>query len=312
MERRTIRSVPFKSSIQHIANRQNDPSIPEPTAPPLRNCKPGGAVSNGQPPPPLHDWYGTPAPNDEDDGSSEGAAGGSSSQSASTTWMPVETCLPCQAPVSATTSASAIPSAKNQTTTEQVGVTQLSNNVAAVAVPPSSTPTSTSSGAKHTTTQTQADDSLNRRADDEVSSGANDDGGGETVTKNGQCCHTTYTASIVNGPAAGPTGTSSGIGAKSSGKINGTSLSGTLHVGGTAHSIVPTGSTTKPSGTASAGGLTNLTGNGTVNGTGNATGNNSAGSWKLDIVGLVGYGRVALGMGAAVGFAGVVGGWSLV
>jgi len=270
----------------------------------LRDCKAGEPVSNGQGPPPLHDWDGTPAPNGASGNASEGTANNSSevgegAKQSSTTWIPVETCVPCQEPVAA-------PSASSSTIasqiTEQVGVTQLSKNVAAIALPPSSVSTAASKTSApandlNKRTATSNRDEFQRR--DYV----------ETVTRNGQCCHTTYTPSVIGGSSASH---AASVGSKNASA----SLSGTLHVNGQGQTVVSSpgisSGAVKPSGSLGAGGALNGSGNAAGNITGNSTGNNSAASWRLDILGVAGYGRVVFSLTAAICLGAAVGGWSLI
>lgn len=261
-------------------------------------------MSNGQGPPPLHDWDGTPAPDDAPGTASEGTANNSSevgegAKQSSTTWIPVETCVPCQDPISA-------PSASNNAiasqTTEQVGVTQLSKNVAAVAIPPSSVSAAASK-------LSAAGNDLNRRTATSSRDWFERRDDVETVTKNGQCCHTTYTPSVVGGSSASHTAS---VGSKNVSA----SLSGTLHVNGQGQTAVSSpgisSGAVKPSGSLGAGGALNGSGNATGNATGNSTGNNSAGSWRSGIVGVAGYGRVVFSLTAAICLGAAVGGWSLI
>lgn len=140
----------------------------------------------------------------------------------STTWLPVETCQPCQQqPVAAPTATSAggssggvslsgtlqVPSIGGST--EQVGVTQNSGVAGALATgpPPSASASGGSGGGTSGTRPTSAatgnglgnDDSNNDDSDGDQLSRRD----GETVTKNGQCCRTTWTPSVVGGSGGG-------------------------------------------------------------------------------------------------------------
>jgi hypothetical protein len=256
----------------------------------------------------------------------------SSAQSEATTWMPVETCVPCQqdsnaAPSPGSTSSSSSSFSNPAGRTEQVGVTQVSPAGGAAGILTSAeggTTTSAVFSASPTgkvPIQAHEDDELSRRQAEE---GEEEGEGGddtETVTKNGQCCHTTWTPSVLS--EAGPTGTEAAGGAASSptggvstasasrnsggsrGSLGGVTPSGTLHVGGAG----PSGSVNASGRVAGSLGpgsnSTNVTG-------GNGTGNGSGAGLRMDIVGLEGSWGVAFASGVAIGVAAVGGGWSLI
>lgn len=284
------------------ADSKGTQPVPEPSAPELRNCQQSKMVSNGQPPPPLYDWEGdgevaTPLgvtgsghDNKSDAHNAQDVNGDKGHESPSTTWLPVETCVPCQQqPLVASSTGQG-----GAGTTEQVGVTQMSGQVAALAK-------GTSSANIKASTPTPAKDQLDRRQEADS----------ETVTKNGQCCHTTWTTSVVGGATtsrtAGRTAGGTSGGSKPSGTLSGTTTSGTLQVGGGGQSIVPTGQTgtVKPSGS---GGL--VSGNGTPNGT-NSTGNDTGMGHRIDIAGLHGLRGVLLGVIGAISLGVLGGGWVL-
>lgn len=273
-------------------DQQGSQPVPEPSAPELRNCQSGKPVSNGQGPPPLYDWDGhgnvaTPIGSGNNNGTNStgnkngenksGSDGNHQNNSPSTTWLPVETCVPCQQPLVAPTL-----SGSNTTTTEQVGVTQISGQVAALAKT-TSTPTNAAT----------ANDQLNRRQDS-----------AQTVTKDGKCCHTTWTPSIIGGGTSTTknTETTAASGSKTSGTISGVTTSGTLQVGG---GVVPSGQTgtVRPSGSGASG----LVGG---NGTGNGTNGTGAG-YRSQVVGVNGMRGVLLAIVIASTI-GLGGSWFLI
>ena len=287
---------------------------------------------------------GNDAANDTETGEGENTPAGSE---ASTTWLPVETCAPCDqdvnaapSPTSASTSASSSGSASDSSgggTTEQVGVTQVSPPAEVGAILTSAAgggDTSASSSSSSASSATQAPNhALSRRQvegsgeGDAAASEGNGDGGSdgsgdaETTTKNGQCCHATWTPSVIGG--GGPTGSISASGSAptvtgsvnatstsvnqtgSRGSLGGVTPSGTLRVGGTGPSASLNSSGRVAGGLGAGANSTNGTG-------GNGTGNGSGAGLRADIVGLEGVWRVMIASGAAIGVAAVFGGWSLV
>ena len=220
-------------------------------------------MKNGQPAPPLFPWNG------QGGGSAGGSDGSSDSnnhnnknddngQTGSTTWLPVETCQPCaQDPLDAIEPS---PTGATATTggalTQQVGITQVESNNIANAIATTS---------PHSRLYAPpVNDDLNRRGEE-----------GETITKNGQCCFTTYTPSIVAGGASQTSGKPNPTVPSQKGIPSGSHVS-PGGVTGTFGGTVPSGQTTlRPSG--SGGLVTGENTNGTgVNGTGTGNGTGAA------------------------------------
>ncbi|WVR00354.1 hypothetical protein IAU59_007497 [Kwoniella sp. CBS 9459] len=285
--------------------QKGDP-LPSMVIPPVSNCQPGSSISNGQ------TAFAALT-------SGSGSGDKSESGGGSTSWAPVQTCVPCTeavgsgaGPTSSAASASASDERKESTSqgdsegdkssassssssspggegggTEQVGVTQLTTSAA------SATETSTSGGAEQP--DAQSPPGLAKRQEDDGEGGGlkedkndqQDDGGG-TVTSDGQCCFTTWTPTVVGGAketgSGKASGSASGSGSGASSGSGSGSGSGSAKATGSGTSATLSGAkTAAPLSTGTGSGKVNASGSGS-NGSGNGTGNGAFG--RLDIGGL--------------------------
>ncbi|WWD19512.1 hypothetical protein CI109_103973 [Kwoniella shandongensis] len=217
---------------------QGNSPIPTPTIPAVSNCNPGPSVANGQTAP----AGGFTAGSSSDDGGS--------SDSGSTSWVPVQTCIPCTAtassgassqgngggggsvtPTPTSTSSPASSASSASGATEQVGITQHSSSASSSSNKSATSSTQSAGSVSYTDTQsglnghgaevvqssttspTSSAAAAAAAADDLSNRGWLIDRRDDegTTTSNGQCCFTTWTPSVIGGGGgAQETGTPSG------------------------------------------------------------------------------------------------------
>ena len=255
----------------------------------MSNCQAGNSVSNGETMPPYYDWQGsgtavvaTAIPSDQ--------GGGDDTIS----WVPIQTCTPCGGGAISTGGQPSITTNASGDYTLNQGVTQVKST------PP---PAASASGGGALVPDTPPDIQLHRRDD--------------VTTSGDQCCFTTWTSTIVgagtqttaaapvSGSAAASAGSAVATGL-SAAQSSSTSASGGLLPTGASGSVKPTGSLSgslKPSGSL-------LSGSNSTNSSGG--GNNSAMGMRSHIVGVEGYGRLAVSIGVGLGVVSLLGGALLV
>ncbi|WVN84948.1 uncharacterized protein L203_100085 [Cryptococcus depauperatus CBS 7841] len=308
---------------------QGNTPVPNPSIPPVSNCQLGSSVRNGQ----------TASPQ------KSGSNGGDNAQ---TSWVAVQTCVPCTATTDgaastqvpgnsgATTTAATESTSKdgsNSGKTEQVGVTQMSSNSASgpVAVQLSSgnsgmlTPvSSTGEGSSTTAVQSSTKAALGgENGGDRLIARWLAERDEKTTTKDGQCCFTTWTPTAVGGATATNSDSSGGSQQNTAGSKSGSgtvSLSGTKTASGTV-SGSPTGSASGSRGVlggSSGSPSINTTGSlkpnasSNANGSGNGTNGKSGALGKMEVTGLnSGMGQL-LWLVGATGMAILFGGLTLV
>ncbi|WWC91577.1 uncharacterized protein L201_006523 [Kwoniella dendrophila CBS 6074] len=226
--------------------------VPTPYIPAVSNCQPGSSISNGQ----------TPAPSNSnsDSGSehSENASNSSSGyQEGSTTWLPVQTCLPCTATATAdegeNSSAESISATSSSSKEDKEGGNSESSSASSASASSSESQSSSSPSSPSAASEAESNPEVvegteqvgitklslptsessathSAKASITPAPGGNDlsartrrwkvkrDGEDETITKGDQCCFTTWTPSVI-GASSKPTGSSQVTSEHNSGSI---------------------------------------------------------------------------------------------